>query len=269
MATLYAVLIGVMGISMTVMAETTFLQEAVHPAFAPDWLFALRQFSLTEICGVLREFFPHALQLLIICDCMNRYILICLPEKKETFLSKKAITLAILVTVAVSSLFAGLTVKISQDIEVKYIGRPASPFNEGFQRRYTWVYFVVLKVMVSSMTAIFHVVFSVRIRIDLEKSIAFLSLNMNGAKGIARYRKIIRFSVYLCLIVVFFNIGVTGLEAAVLIRRHIHSNYLVDHSFLQNLLVDKVMNVMEYWINIVICFQPFCYASAHIWLKHH
>ena len=264
MATLYAVLIGVMGIFMTVMAESTFLQEALHPAFAPDWLFSLRQFSLTQYCGVLREFSSHALQLLIICDCMNRYILICLPEKKDTFLSRKAIATAIFVTVAVSSLFAGLTVQISEDMKVKWNGMSLDG-----PRRYTWVYFVALKVVVSFMTAIFHVVFTVRIKIDLDKSIAFLSLNMNGAQGIARYRKIIRFSVSLCLIVVFFHVLVAGLDAAVLIRQQIHSNSMVHHLFLQNLLVDKVMNVMRYWINILVCFQPFCYATAHIWLKHH
>ena len=103
MATLYAVLIAVMGIFMTVMMESTFLQEALHPAFAPDWLFALRQFSLTEYCRFLSEFFPHALQLLIVCDCLNRYVLICLPEKKDTILSKKTITIVIVVTIAVSS----------------------------------------------------------------------------------------------------------------------------------------------------------------------
>ena len=267
MATLYAVLIAVIGILMTVMMESTFLQEALHPAFAPDWLFALRQFSLTKYSGILSEFFPNALQLLIVCDCLNRYVLICLPEKKDMILSKKAVAGVILIAIAVSSLFAGLSVQMSADMEAKYTGIwLAGPFNDGWQRRYTWAYFVGLKVVISLVTAIFHVVFTVRIRIDLEKSIHFLSLNVNGAKGIPRYHRIIQFSVSLCMIVVFFNVFVAGLDVAVVIWRNLHRNGLVFHDF--TLLADKIMNVMKYWVNILFCFQPFCYALAYIWLKY-
>ena len=140
-ATLYAVLIGIMGICMTMMAETTFLQEAVHPMTAPHWLFALKQFSLTDPCSVLREFFPHALQLLIVCDCMNQYVLICLPEKKDVILNKKTVGVLILVIVGVSSLFAGLTIQISNDMKWKWENLGIFALNQ--RRRYTWIYFTL------------------------------------------------------------------------------------------------------------------------------
>ena len=268
-ATLYVVLIGIMGICMTLMAETTFLQEAVHPMTAPDWLFALKRFSLTDACGFLREFFPHALQLLIVCDCMNRYILICLPDKKEEFLNKKAVGVIILVIIAVSSLFAGLTIQISNDMKLKWQGPASSGSYQGWRRRYTWIYFVALKIIVSFMRAIAHVVLTIRIKINLEKSIAFLSMNMTRTVSIEQYRRIIRFSVYICMIVVFYNVAIASLDAAFFIWKQIHVNYLVEYPFYKNLLASRLMSIMPYLVNVIICFQPFCFASVHIWFKYH
>ena len=92
-ATLFAVLIASSGICMVVMEESTFLEENVHPAFAPEWLYQLRKFSLSNYSSFLRDFFPKFIDLLIICDCTNRYILICHPDKKDVFLSYKVIAL--------------------------------------------------------------------------------------------------------------------------------------------------------------------------------
>ena len=268
-ATLYAVLIGIMGICMTMMAETTFLQEAVHPMTAPDWLFALKQFSLTDPCGFLQEFFPHALQLLIMCDGMNRYILICLPEKKDAFLNKKTIGVLMLIITGVSSLFAGLTIQISKDMKLKWEGLTSFGPYQGWRRRYTWIYFVALKIIVSFMTAISYIVFTIRIKINLEKSIAFLSLSVTGTTSIQQYRKIIKFTIYICMVVVFYNIAISSLDAGIFIWKQIHDNYLVEYPFFKNLLASRLMNIMPYLVNVIICFQPFCFALVHIWFKYH
>ena len=266
-ATLYACIIGFSGISMTIMQETTFLQEAIHPAFAPEWLHQLRKFSLTYYCHFLQEFFPQVIDLFIVCDCINRFILICHPDKKDVFLSKRAVAVTLVIAVLVSCIFSGLTIQIHKDIDSKWNGDTVAKEINGFRRRYTWIYFVALKAIVSIMTAVFHIVITVRIKISLEKSIEFLSQVSTASKGVALYRKVIRFSIFICTIVVFYNIVIMGVNESLLIRRNIFSNFLAHHQFLNKYLIDAVLNVMPYWMNIIICFKPCCYAAAYIWVK--
>ena len=86
---------------------------------------------------------------------------------------------------------------------------------------------------------------------------------------IEQYRRIIRFSVYICMIVVFYNVAIASLDAAFFIWKQIHVNYLVEYPFYKNLLASRLMSIMPYLVNVIICFQPFCFASVHIWFKYH
>ena len=54
-AAFYSITIGICGICMVIMEQTTFIREAVNPRFAPYWLFRLRQFTLTGYRTFLKK----------------------------------------------------------------------------------------------------------------------------------------------------------------------------------------------------------------------
>ena len=59
----------------------------------PDILQKIRVFTESAAGQFFRDFFKLTLDLLIISDCTNRYILICSPELKDRLLNKKTVSI--------------------------------------------------------------------------------------------------------------------------------------------------------------------------------
>ena len=153
--TLYAVLISLSGAIMTLMAQTTFIQEGMSIRAMPSWVRSLREFTLSDYWTFPRDFFPCAIDLLVGVDCLNRYLIICQPERKDDFLSKKITCLMIVGIVLVSSIFAGLTTKMEADLSNMWetLGNFLHPVTNPEHRRYAWLYCGVLKVSALPLNA--------------------------------------------------------------------------------------------------------------------
>ena len=124
-------------------------------------------------------------------------------------------------------------------------------------------------VIFSIATYVFHVVFAVRIHLTLSGSIAFL-LTLNGEhalKNAARYRKIVRFSVIICVITFVYNLLLEGIQTFLLVRDNMIINVVVVVIFLEvNPVINRLFSILGYVMNVAVSFKPVCYAAAYVWI---
>ena len=256
--TLYVVLIALNGILMTVMEQATFIKEHVRPDRDRPWMETLRNFALSSYSSFMRDFFTNMVDTLIAGDCLIRYIIICDPEKKKKYLGKKGVGLTILLMIGLSSLFSALQTRMKQDLDAIQEETLLPP------PKYTWVYYIVLNIVVKVMVFVFHVVFVVRIRVSLNGSIAFLSKLHRANNNVRVYERIIKFSLIICSIVGFFNVLVTGIQTGLMVYKHLAFNrYFV----LSILRYAAVCDIVKYSVNIIVFLKTACYGGAYIWLK--
>ena len=175
----------------------------------------------------------------------------------------------ILGVTAVSATFAGLAAKINEDLKENYSGAVITTTHPSWRAKYTWVYFVALKAIVSLMICVFHVVFTARIRISLNKSIAFLKQVNATSNGARAYERIIRFSLAICSVVVVYNLFVLCGEIGVEIRHHLLANDLFNLRFSSQEYSIPYVTLVRYSVNILHCFKPACYGVPYIWVRYH
>ena len=269
-ATLYVILIAVCGIFATVTAQGTCLRETVNPQFAPEWLYQLGKFAHTNYAVFLENFWPRSLDLLILSDTLNLYVLICLPNKKDELLSKKALAAYFFVVVLVSGTFSGLATKMYHDWHNEdslaniplpdLLGLPKVSFNS------VWIYDVILKVVVSSLIGGFQIFCTLKIRVALDKAIAFLTKSNATTPAAAAYGKIRRFCFIICLTFGFFHFIVQFLEAGLtIVKEFVRSNEIAISS--KTYAVFTALSFAQYVIKIVNCSRPLLYCAAYAWLR--
>ena len=254
-ATLYACLIAICGVGSVLMEQTTFVQENVIARYAPDWLWNLRKLTMTRAWGFFKDLFPRIIDILIICDSMNRFILICHPDKKDTFMNWKVVSLTLFIIAGVSTILASLATQIHFEIYEDFQCCTL------FKKNYTWVYYVLIRVVVGVMVCTFHLFFTVKIKIELSKSIAFLVVANISNKRIAAYKKIIKFSRLISFVLVFYNLLAIA-ELTVFVRRHILINYTTQLYIGFQAAASWIRNIG----NILICLRPFFYSIIYTWL---
>ena len=260
-ATILTTMIAVSGIGMTVMEQSTFLNEAISPVTAPDWLWSLHKFTRTHYCPFLRTLFSYLIDFLMVSNCMNLYVLICRPQAKDLIMSKKMIAGGITCNLGLSALFSSLVTKLEHDAwNVPGLSRVG---NDNI--KYIWIPTVVLVLIISMITCSSCVFFTCKINLTLKKSIKFLQDSNATGNTIAAYKKIIKFSTIICAIFVGYNFLIRILEMSCFIIRYTEitgMNDLVSYSFDKTVHLMNTMNAMKYSINIIICFKPFCYGVA-------
>ena len=216
--------------------------------------------------------------MLVVSDGANRYILICLPQKKDSLLTKKSVAISILTILALSSVFSAMATKMNMDLKVYSESREVVT-NYGWDigfivvrgRRYTWIPYVVLKIIVSAMVSAFQIFLTVRVEATLRDGIRFLRLNdsLSASKRAEAYAKIIRYSILICCILVLYNLCVQSVEIALMARHHMHANWMKNYLFGRNRSWEDVLVVSKLATHILICMKPFCYAAAWIWFRFH
>ena len=180
----------------------------------------------------------------------------------------------IAVILTISSFFAGLTVKINNDVMMIStnigLGILLSPWAVPRDRNYVWVYYAVLKVIVALLTCSFQVVLTVRICSTLKKSIKFLTTaNVNNGHGVLVYRKILKYSISICIISVSYLVF-KCLSVALEVHRHLYANvFSISHLSFFSYAQWKniVINLGPYIINLTVCIKPLCIGSTYLWLK--
>ena len=245
----------------------------MNPRFAKEWLISLRHFSLTHTCIFLREFFPNILDLLILSDCANRYVIICLPHQKDTYVTKRAVGFYLLAIMSLSCTFSALSTKMNVDIH-SYGDTGISvdiylPWKLKKNGNYTWIPYMVLKLILAAMIGIFHIFLTYRIAAALNKAIAFLKESRASSNQAHVYRKIIRFSVINCCVSSFYNLCVNNVDVGLMIRHQVHAHFVKMYIFesTPNMVWEDVFIISRHVTNMVLCMKPVCYGIAYLWIK--
>ena len=81
------------------------------------------------------------------------------------------------------------------------------------------------------------------------------------------YKKIIRFSVILCVITVFYNFFVLGVRIALKSRVQMITYMLIEYRPLRDFWIQKAATVTDVVMHMVQCLKPAFVALAYIWVK--
>ena len=259
---LSTVVIALSGIGMIAMEQTTFLNENIHPIYSPAWLVSIRGFTVSYYGFFLRPFFRYLIDFAVVCHLVNLYILICRPQFKVTMLSKKVVALVIACNLGVSAVFASLFTKLQYEL----VENPGfAVFGTSTKSKSVWISMVVLTSSLTILTCSSCIFFTYKIKANLERAINFLTeANVTGPAAQA-YRRIIRFSIAICVIIVvyrlFFETIMIGCQ---IVREIINSGLIGDQPLHIMVILINGTNALKYLNNVIVCFKPFCYGMTFV-----
>ena len=266
-ASIYAYLIATSGIMVVFMHQFHFVKEKMSP-FAPEFLQPLKTFSITKTCLYLEEFFHNIFNLLLMLDCGNRYILICMPHLKERLFNKRSIGMSFAVAVAVSSLLAGLSAKMESDTQATYI---SYNFWKISLERSPWFYCAIFKFLVSVLICGTMLFFTIKVDISLKKSIQFHMRSNTNPTAVYKYGKVRYFSTAICMLMVAIDFVARNILMGFEIRRHI----LVTSLFYYPLIStdgsvyrrEMVIAITKISLMLLMSLKPGLYGLAYLWVK--
>ena len=267
-STLFTVLIAITGFGSIIMAQGTFIREATHFQNSPEWLISVREFFNTKYSTFLENFFSPWLDLLIICDGLILYVIICCPDKKDLLLSKRAVSVYLITVVVISVIIAILATKALIDS----IEPGVMEFGLGMKiglANYAWIADIAFRVLISFSTAIFHLVFTLRIRLALKKSIKFLEKSNVSTDAAERYRRIILFTSVISSILFVYNIVAQSVLAYCSFQRQLVINFpmmVIDFTFNTSLLNFEA--IARYSVKMLFCLKPFAFGVTYIWARY-
>ena len=229
--------------------------------------FRFREFTKTAYCDFFRELFLGTLDVLVVFDCLNRYNLLCHPDKKEKYLNKKVGAVEMLLIFIVSVVFSGLVAVMRHEEDLVLLNTAFDDFHNRIG--FGWMSYVGLKLFVSVLICIFHVVVTARTRRRLERAIAFLlRANVDISHGhVRKYEKLRKFSLVVCLLIVINNFVVRALEISIKAHRNRYLHARPAQKLWLSRSDSMFLNIARYVINVVVCIKPCCYAAAYSWLK--
>ena len=262
-ASIYTIFIALSGIALVVIFQENYIKETVNSYDHSS----LVNFSLSKTCAFLREFLPYFLDLLVLSDCANRYILICSPQHKAKLLGWKFMTIYIGCILGVSSMIAALEVRYKYDLEsfnknffILYFSKDYKLFKRA------WIYQVALKATISVMMGIFQAVITTRICRELGKSVRFLIDSNANSKGIVRYTKIMNFSIAVCIIVLIYNLVLDNINLGLWVKEQLFI-FKPTLSLMKSKTYDTISKIVIRVLDILFCFKPSVYGFAYIWVK--
>ena len=88
-----------------------------------------------------------------------------------------------------------------------------------------------------------------------------------GAQGIRKYRKIIAFSIVMCIITVAYNLVVLGIRAAIEIRKQLIAYSIITVFIMQEFSTHFALEFVNYSMHVIYCLKPCIVASAYLWVK--
>ena len=266
MAALYVLLIATFCILESITHQFTCLREAVSFLHSPSWLIRMSGWTNTKYAFFSERFLPGVLNLLIVNDTLNLYILICVPQKIPTFLSKKAVAVYLTAILGLNTAFAVLTIQVRYDGSELEEGCLCTAGLPTVSMRTGWIYEIALNLIVAIIMSVFHVFCTVKIRLALLKAIKFLSeAHVNGATELV-YQKLVKFGLLICILFSSFNFILNVVNAT---SRSVHE--LTIDSFIvfdrANLMAGEFHNAAGYAIKFCISLKPFFFSVAYIWLR--
>ena len=263
-ATVFAIMVAVSSIGMIIMEQSTFLSENISPVTAPDWLWSINKFTSSNYCYFLRALFPYIVDLAVVNNQINLYVLICRPQSTQLMLSKTVTTGEIAFNLGLSSIFASLTTKLENDLRES----PGLTINGSDNVQKIWISKVVLVICFSMTTCGFCLFFTCKIRATLLKAIKFLRTSNATGRAAEAYERIIKVSMIICVIFLVYNLLIVSLDITVHFIRFSEAtgfdsnNYQYDAVRSMNLL--NAIVLIRLVNNIIVCFKPCCYGIAFI-----
>ena len=265
-STLFTILIAISGLGSIIMAQGTFIREAVNFQNSPEWLVSVREFFNTKYSTFLENFFSPLLDLLIICDGLILYVIIYCPDKKDFLLSKKAVSLYLVIVLVVSVIIAILATKAFTDLYTPDLYGLGMKIGLG---NYAWIADIAFRVVISFLTAIFHLIFTLRIRVALKKSIEFLEKSNVVTDAAEGYRRIIVFTSVICSILFVYNIMAQLILAYCSFQRQLVANFpmmVIDFSL--NYTLWNFEAIARYSVKMLFCLKPFAFGVTYIWARY-
>ena len=261
-STYFTILIAIAGIGSAIMAHATFLQEGLNVFTTPDWLVSVRDFFISKYGIFLENLFGPMLDLLIICDGLILFVIICCPDKKDFLLSNKSVCTYSVVVVVVSGMIAALATKAFSDM----YGPRRMKLGLG---NYAWIADVAFRVIISFLTAIFHLVFTLRIRVTLKKSIQFLEKSNVATDAAQRYRRIMAFTTIISAILFFYNIIAQMLQGWCILHQQLVVNFantFFDYSLNHGVAIAEPM--VRYAVKMLLSIKPLAFGLTYMWARY-
>ena len=257
-ANFYGFTISIVGILTLLFAQTDFIANDIKYS-DHEWVNGLTDFARRRTCNFFQYFWPISLDFLVISDCLNRYVIICHPDKTESLTSWKIISVYQIVIALVAGFFSFFFAKMEADVLEPDFLSINGTYN-------AWLPNLILKIISSSLSSCFFCFFTVKIRGALKKSVQFLSVATTSGQCVERYEKIIRFSTLLCVCVVMFNLILENVANGFAILHAKMTFYSLYYSYL--IYDEDVAIYSRLTWKVLTCLKPGFYAIIYLWLKY-
>ena len=268
-SSVFTVSIAIAGLGATLMAQTPFLNEGLSFQTSPEWLISLRSFTTSKYGKYLENLFHPMIDVLIIFDLLVLYVIICWPEKKESWLCKKAISVYLALALLLSAMVAGLATKNYADLYSVQVGSSASAqFPSG---KYAWIVELVLRSAISWATCVFYLAWTLKIRRSLKKSIQFLQEVGSPAAqySMAAYARIIKFSTIVASLLLFYNLVVEVVKNLATLHVQMLAHYPFSlPGYVYSLKYLAVSSLMRHFSNLLLCVKPIALGLTYIWARY-
>ena len=222
-----------------------------------QWVNNIRDFTNGYAFKFFKYFFTFHIDIVIVLDCINRYILICHPDHVDKIMSWNVLVGIQGGTLLVTGTFSFLTAKMEKDLW-------KDDFLKITDLSSTWAYNIALKIIVHSLSSLFFIFFTVKICAALKKAAAFLRQSSSTEAHAKKYDRIITFSKAICITVVVYNLLLENAMSGIMISdftKRYNVFVEVDYYYWQS--EDRVRIILERSL-----FSKFgFYALVYIWLK--
>ena len=257
-ANFYGIAIPIISVLSLLAFQSKYLAIHVRYSWAQPWVNHLVTFARSYPCLFFKHLLPFYLDIMIVLDCLNRFIIICHPDHIAKVMNWGLVIGIQAVSLLISSAFAFLSAKMEKDH-----GQSSIAVENG---EYTWQYNLAMKIVVNSLNPIFFFFFTIKICSTLSAAAAFLRRSHSTRAHAAKYERIMAFSKTICALVVLFPLVIenahSGLRIADNLRRFAFGSTLSKPT-----MSWERETYARYFLDIILCLKSGSYAVAYLWLK--
>ena len=234
---------------------------AIHVRYNPwqPWVNRLVAFARSYPCTFSKHLLPFYLDILIVLDCLNRFIIICHPEHIAKVMHWGLIIAVQVVSLLISSAFAFLSAKL----EIEHIYSVTDWLVGDFTS--TWEYNISIKIVANSLSPLFFTFFTIKICSTLNSAAAFLRRSQSTIEHAIKYERIIAFSRAICALFLLFPFLLENVQSGFIISDNIkrfHRREFADFGFTWQ----KEIYVQNF-LDVILCLKSGSFATAYLWLK--
>ena len=258
-ANFYGIAIPIISFLGLLAFQSKFL--AIHVRYNPwqPWVNRLVAFARSYPCTFCQHLLPFYLDILIVLDCLNRFIIICHPEHTDKVMHWGLIIVVQVVSLLISSAFAFLSAKL----DIEHIYSTTTWLNSDITL--TWKYNIGIKIVVNSLSPLFFTFFTFKICSTLNSVAAFLRRSQSTIEHAIKYERIVAFSKAICALFLLFPLFLENVLNGLLISDN-----------LKRFGLHKIGESHAWWaevyvrlfVDVILCLKSGSFAAAYLWLKY-